>query len=106
MFFKKKEKKIDDRISSYQNRENTRYDTQAGFVIEGFEGEGLLKNISLPGLCLESVTYVGLIPKEQYNIKIIPEPLSHLDLFGVKAEVNWIKSTEFSFEAGFTIIEP
>jgi hypothetical protein len=105
MFFKKKEKKIDDQFSSYQNREHTRYDTQAGFEVEGFEGEGLLKNISFPGLCLESITYVALTPKEQYNIKIIPEPLSHIEPFEVKAEVNWIKSTELSFEAGFSIIE-
>jgi hypothetical protein len=106
MFFKKKEKKIDDQFSSYQNRENPRYDTLADFVVEGFEGEGLLKNISLPGLCLESATYVALAPKERYNIKIIPETLSHVGPFGVRAEVNWIKSTELSFEAGFSIIEP
>ncbi|MDR1904797.1 MAG: PilZ domain-containing protein [Treponema sp.] len=106
MFFNKKEKKIDDQFSSYQDREKSRYNTQAGFMVEGFEGEGLLKNVSIPGLCLESVTYVSVTPKEQYKIKIIPEPISHIESFELRAEVNWVRSTELSFEAGFSIINP
>ncbi|MDR2096343.1 MAG: PilZ domain-containing protein [Treponema sp.] len=105
MFFRKK-KEIDDQFSSYQNRETLRYDTDAGITIDGFEGEGLLKNISVPGLCLESVTYVEITPKERYKIKIIPTPLAHIEPFEVRAEANWIKSSELAFEAGFSIIEP
>jgi hypothetical protein len=84
-----------------------RYDnTMARIAINGFEGEALLKNISVGGFCMESRTYAALGVGEQYIINITPENNSRLSSFDLEIEVRWIKSTEKNFMTGLLIINP
>jgi hypothetical protein len=101
----KKKNDVQDQTAVFYQRSFPRYDSQADFFIEGFEGMALLKNVSLPGLALESVTYVSLNPKEVHAITLVPEPDSAQDPISLKAEVAWTRSSEHRFEAGFCITD-
>ena len=82
--FNKKEEVLSDQSSVFHNREMPRFTSKAGIFIEGFEGEGLLKNVSETGCCLESVTYVAIKPSDEYQIKIVPAAGENTAAFTVK----------------------
>jgi hypothetical protein len=103
MFFKKKQEVLGDQLAVYQEREDPRFAANGGITIEGFEGEGLLKNICISGCCMESVTYAALLPAEVYKVKIIPAADISLDPFSAALTASWTKSSEMSFEAGFSL---
>ena len=108
MFFKKKNEGLSDQFAVYHERGAPRwgspkYKLDAGISIEGFEGEGLLGNISITGCCMESVTYVAITPDQVYQVKIIPSSGDDIESFGLKLKVNWTKSSETLFQAGFSL---
>ena len=103
MFFKKKEEELNDQLAVFQMRETPRFASGAGISIEGFEGEGLVRNISMTGCCMESVTYVAIKPNDVYQVRIIPGANEKIEPFTMKLTVTWIKSCETLFEAGFHV---
>jgi hypothetical protein len=107
MFFKKKREELGDQFAVYQEREMPRFAAKGGcaggITIEGFEGEGLVKNISASGCCLESVTYAAITPNQTYQARISPGPEINLDPFTLRLTVSWTKSSEMAFEAGFAL---
>jgi hypothetical protein len=101
MFFKSKKEKIDDTEEKVVRA--PRYDSFAAIRINGFEGEALLKNISLTGFCMQSKTYADLSPGETYFIQIIPESLTGLAKFDVEVEVRWVRSEVSKFDVGLLL---
>jgi hypothetical protein len=87
-------------------RRSVRYGSVAGIRIneKGFEGEALLTDISDHGFCMESKTYVALVPEERYLIQITPEDAPGIGTFELHVEVRWARSTAPLFMAGFAII--
>jgi hypothetical protein len=103
MTLKKKHEELGDQFAVYREREAPRFAANGGISIEGFEGEGLLKNISFSGCCLESVTYAALVPNQAYKVRINPGADVNLNPFTLNLTVNWTRSSEMSFEAGFSL---
>ena len=103
MFLRKKEEKLDDQLAVFQTRNTPRFASGAGISIEGFEGEGLVRNVSMTGCCMESVTYVAVKPDDIYQVRIIPDADEKKEPFTAKLVVTWIKSSETLFEAGFHV---
>jgi len=109
MFFKKKGKEeLSDQFTTFQERQDPRwgspqYDIDAAVVIQGFEGEGQLGNISVSGCSMKSVTYVAIIPDKVYQVKIIPGKEDKLQPFNLKLKLSWTKSSEAVFLAGFSL---
>jgi hypothetical protein len=105
--FTKKNKNEENSMDAKIASRPFRYDnTMARVAINGFEGEAMLKNISIGGFCMESRTYAALGVGEQYIIKINPENNARLSSFDLEIEVRWILSTETNFTTGFLIINP
>ena len=103
MKFKKNKDELSDQLAVYKEREAPRYMLDAGISLEGFEGEGQLGNVSVSGCCMASVTYAAITPGEVYNVKIIPGAQDKLNPFNLKLKINWIKSSEAVFYAGFSL---
>jgi hypothetical protein len=103
MFLKKKQKELGDQLAVFREREAPRYVTNGSILIAGYEGEGLLKNISVTGCCLESVTYIAIVPDKVYQVTIVPAANIKLTPFTLNMIVTWTKSSEMSFETGFSI---
>ena len=108
MFFKKNKEELTDQLATYQERTAPRwgapYDAlSAGITISGFEGEGQIGNVSVSGCCLHSVTYVNIIPNKTYMAKIIPGKEDNMPSFNINLKLNWTKSSETLFQAGFSL---
>ena len=103
MLFKKQKEELSDQLAVFQERGTPRFAINAGIVIEGFEGEGKLDNISISGCRLASVTFAALIPDQVYQARIIPDAGEGTDPFSLKLKLNWTKSSETLFQAGFTV---
>ena len=109
MFFNKNDKaELTDQFAVYQERGAPRmgspqFDLDAGISISGFEGEGQLGNVSVSGCSMKSVTYVAITPGEVYNVKINPGKEDKLPQFSLKLKLNWTKSSETVFMAGFSL---
>ena len=108
MFFEKKQEELSDQLAVYQDRNAPRWGSpkfalNAGISIEGFEGEGKVDNISISGCRMESVTYVAFVHDREYQAKIIPDAGQSMDPFGIRLKLNWTKSSETLFQAGFTL---
>ena len=107
MFFRKKEE-LSDQLAVYQERKNPRwgdphYTINAGITIEGFDGEGQVGNICITGCNIKSATYIAIKPDEVYQAKIIPSEDEKIEPFSLKIKVNWTKSSEMLFQAGFSL---
>ena len=102
-FFRKKEEELSDQLAVFQKREAPRFVLNAGISIDGFEGEGQVVNISISGCCMKSVTYVAITPSQVYQARILPVPDDRMEPFNIKLKLNWIKSSETSFLAGFSL---
>jgi hypothetical protein len=103
VFIKKKKEELDDQFAVYKEREAPRFAANGGISIEGFEGEGLLKNVSVSGCCLESVTYVAITPGKAYQTRIDPGADIDMEPFTLNLLVSWTRSSEMIFEAGFSL---
>jgi len=108
MFFKKKKEELTDQLASFQERKSPRlgtpkYDIDCGITIAGFEGEGQIGNVSVTGCSLKSVTFINIVPNKVYQAKIIPGKNDKMEPFDLKLKLNWTKSSEAVFQAGFSL---
>jgi hypothetical protein len=110
MFFKTKEKKAPEKKNAAADSQEgpstraPRYRSIARVSINGFEGEAVLRNVSIGGFRMESRTYVAMQVGEQYTMRIQPEASANVKAFELDVEVRWIQSGETSFAAGFLVI--
>ena len=86
---------------------DTRFSTKGEvFISEVTNTEALLKNLSSSGLCIQSPTFMEVVPKSRYSVDIVPEKDSHIDKFSLEIESRWIKAKMKSSEVGFVIVVP
>ena len=109
-FFKKKKEELSDQLAVYLERGDPRWGAphvklNAGLSIDGFEGEGQLGNVSISGCSMLSITYVSITPNNVYQVKVIPGPEDNMGPFALKLKLNWTKSSETLFLAGFSLKE-
>jgi hypothetical protein len=89
----------------FQERKNIRYRTLAKARIKGiFEGDAILKDLSITGCCIECTMHVDISPNVQYSLEVIPEKIAKIGKFDLKVESRWKKSGEYSCEIGFNVI--
>jgi hypothetical protein len=105
LLFKKKEKEASAQAVDKSPRQ-PRYDCIAYVKVNGFEGQAVLRNISIGGFCMESRTYAAMQPGEQYAMEISPPQETGITPFEVKVEARWVKSDVASFNVGFLISDP
>ena len=110
MSARNKKEELTDQRAVFQERGHPRWGSaqfplKTGITIQGFEGEGLLANFCVSGCSLESVTFIALIPNEEYQAKIIPAENENMEPFNLRIKLNWIKSSEALFQAGFSLGE-
>ena len=105
MLIGKKKGKLSDQQAVYKKRNAPRYALKAGITIEGFEGEGMLENISNTGCCMNSSTFVSITPDEVYQVTIIPGQGESIKAFSQKLRATWTKSSELMFQAGFSMAD-
>jgi hypothetical protein len=87
-----------------ESRNNPRYQTLAIARISGHpEYEGLLKNISVTGCCVEYTVKADILPHTQYKLEIVPEKGLKIDNFELLVEQKWIRSDGYSTDVGFII---
>ncbi|MDR2096162.1 MAG: PilZ domain-containing protein [Treponema sp.] len=103
MLFMNKEKTANGVSSNETTVRAPRYTSVARLCINGFEGEAVIRNISLGGFRMESRTYAAITIGEHYIMQIKPEASAQIPLFELEVEVRWVQSTESSFSAGFLI---
>jgi hypothetical protein len=83
-----------------------RYGCVVKVGINGFEGEAVLKNISVAGFRMESRTYVTIGVGEYYVMQIKSDTASNLRPFELGVEARWVQSAETNFSAGFLVVKP
>ena len=89
-----------------ESRKNKRYHSVACAEIPGvFEGEVLLKNISITGCCVECKSSANISVNSLYKINIEPESDSEIGDFILPVECKWIQKKEDVNEIGFTIVD-
>jgi hypothetical protein len=89
-----------------EKRKQPRYVSLARARIpQAGEGDILLKDISITGCGIESTMMLDLILHNQYKMEILPEAASAIGRFELVVEPSWIRAVEYSFEAGFVIVE-
>jgi hypothetical protein len=81
-----------------------RYNSVARVRINGFEGEAVLRNVSIGGFRMESRTYAAIQTGERYTMRIQPESSAGVSAFELGVEVRWVQSSETSFSCGFLIV--
>jgi len=90
---------------SAENRKSPRYRTIARVEMPKVPGgDGLLKNISITGCCVECAGIVNIQPAAQYQLMIKPEKESHIGAFELMVECKWVRSDAQGTELGFSII--
>jgi hypothetical protein len=105
MIFKSEQKTDVDHFSPRPNPRSPRYVSVARVCINGFEGEAVLRNISIGGFRIESRTYASITVGEHYVMWIRPEAVSKLSSIELEVEVRWIQSTETNFSAGLLVVK-
>ncbi len=86
-------------------RKNVRFPAHARVRIpKVFEGEALLKDLSITGCGIECTMFVDVKPGAQFSMEIIPEVMSNIDKFDIQVESRWIRTGDYSCEIGFSII--
>ncbi|MDR1400092.1 MAG: PilZ domain-containing protein [Treponema sp.] len=89
-----------------EQRKSARYKTIARARIPAlFEGESLLKDISITGCCIECTMQVEAHPDTKYGIVIEPEGSSRIGQFELIAEYRWNRSGSDACIIGFFIVE-
>ena len=90
---------------SAENRKSPRYRTIAHVEMPKVPGgEGLLKNISITGCCVECAGTVNMQPTAEYQLLIKPEKDSHIGAFDLMVDCKWVRNDGHGTELGFSII--
>jgi hypothetical protein len=86
-------------------RKNPRFPALARVRIpEVFDGEALLKNISITGCGIESTMLLDIKPGERFRMEIICETASKIGNFEIQVESKWNRMKDCACEVGFLII--
>jgi hypothetical protein len=86
-------------------RKHPRYPAHARVRIpEIFEGEALLKDISITGCGIESTMLLEVKPGDQFTMEIICEAASKIGKFEIQVEAKWVRMRDCACEVGFSII--
>jgi hypothetical protein len=89
-----------------ENRKNMRYRTLAkARIADIFEGESLLKDLSITGCCVECTMYVDIKMNTRYKLTVLPESVTRIGEFELLVESKWIHAVGYSCDIGFNIIE-
>ena len=89
-----------------ERRKDIRYHTLGRARIpEVFQGDMLLKDLSITGCRIQCVKPLDIQLNTQYRIQIIPEPAVKTGTFELLVESRWIHSRDDSYEAAFMIVE-
>jgi hypothetical protein len=94
-----------EKAEAAQTPRQPRYSCVGKVSINGFEGEAVLRNISVGGFLMESRTYAAISVGDHYTMRIKPEADSGIQVFELAVEVRWIRSVETRFSAGFLVID-
>ncbi|MDR0645368.1 MAG: PilZ domain-containing protein [Treponema sp.] len=87
-----------------EKRQDIRYRTIAHVRARGlFEGDALLKDISVTGCRIETTVFINARPGIVYTLKIIPESISKIAPFDLQVENRWVNTESDSCEAGFLV---
>jgi hypothetical protein len=88
----------------FNNRKSIRYPTLArALVPELFDGEALLKDLSITGCCVEYTMFVDVKLNVEYKLQVIPDSAAKIPPFELQVESRWVRSGGYSCEIGFAI---
>ncbi|MDR3123137.1 MAG: PilZ domain-containing protein [Treponema sp.] len=88
----------------FENRKSIRYPTLARAIIpEIVDGEGLLKDLSITGCCVEYTMFVDVKLNTQYKAQILPDSTAKIEPFDLCVESRWVRADSYSCEIGFAI---
>jgi hypothetical protein len=88
----------------FEKRKSTRYPTLArALVPDVFDGEALLKDLSITGCCVEYTMFVDVKPNTSYTLRVIPDSAAKIAPFELQVESRWVRSGGYSCEIGFAI---
>jgi hypothetical protein len=88
----------------FEKRKGTRYHTMAHARVSAlFDGDALIKDISVTGCRIEATVFIDAQPGTVYTLKVIPESASKIAPFELKVEARWVNAEADSCEAGFLI---
>ncbi|MDR2079155.1 MAG: PilZ domain-containing protein [Treponema sp.] len=88
----------------FDNRKSIRYPTLArALVPEVFDGEALLKDLSITGCCVEYTMCVDVKLNVQYKLQVIPDSAAKIAPFELQVESRWVRTGGYSCEIGFAI---
>jgi hypothetical protein len=103
LFFKKKEARNVENLRTTSRQ--PRYTSLARVSINGFEGQAVLRNVSVGGFCMESKTFADMVVGNVYDIRITPEESTGINYIELKVEIRWIRSSPEKFAVGFQVAE-
>jgi hypothetical protein len=108
LFLKRKKKDSELKAVKFHTAERkTRYTTLARIGVNGFEGQGILRNVSSGGFCMESKTFADLDVGSSYSIQIIPEGSTGINrIDDLSVEIRWIRTSPEKFAVGFQVLQP
>jgi hypothetical protein len=88
----------------FNERKSVRYSSHARARIKNaFEGDALLKDLSITGCCIECTTIADIKPNEIYSMEVIPDTASNVGNFDLMVECRWIRAGGYSCDVGFMI---
>jgi hypothetical protein len=97
--------RLKDPYKSGENRRHTRYRAFARVKFPDHLGEeGILKDISVTGCCVECTSLMNLKPDTPYILEMIPESAARIGMFKLEVKPVWIRSGDYSSDVGFSII--
>jgi hypothetical protein len=103
LFFKKR--KDEENTADEKTTRAPRYASLAMVNINGFEGQAVLRNVSVGGFCMESKTFADMDVGASYGIRVTPEEHAGISHFELTVEVRWILSSPEKFSVGFRIVQ-
>jgi hypothetical protein len=104
MFFLKKKKAAETQQQGFDVKSRApRYSCLARIEINSFDGQAVLKNVSVGGFRMESRTYAALEVEKRYQIWITPEADAGIPRFELEVEVRWILNSAAKFAAGLLV---
>ncbi|MDR0410611.1 MAG: PilZ domain-containing protein [Treponema sp.] len=90
----------------FEKRKGARYRTIAYVRVHGlFDGDALLKDISVTGCRIETTVFVDVRPGGVYTMQVIPESAAKIAAFELQVETRWVNTASDSCEVGFMIKE-
>jgi hypothetical protein len=103
LFFKRK--KTEENTADEKMTRAPRYVSLAMVSINGFEGQAVLRNVSIGGFCMESKTFADMDIGASYGIRVTPEEHAGISSFELTVEIRWILSSPEKFSVGFRVIQ-